>query len=255
MIGRLPSRRCGFTLIEIMAAVAILALMVVFLANVFNNTSKIWKLGNKRVESNNSGRAAIEFVSRELSSAMVGGKLEMELASDFAGDEVYGSSQARSDRIAFASSTSTPQDAPSYPVRQIKQSVFAVITTNGAKGPYFLVNHNFFAPSYVQNAYEDTAGWTANLLKGVTFGNSSVIAENVRNFEVWVYDQTGQPVDDYKSWINGPPLFIDVYLEVLAEEDATRAAEGASDDDTLNRATRRYHTRIFMPNVLGAMHD
>lgn len=248
-------RRRGFTLIEIMAAVSVLAIIVVFMANVFANTSKVWKLGNKRVESNNSGRAAIEFVARELSSALISGTVELELKSD--ADPIYGSGKARSDRIAFASTLTTPQVAPSYPVRELKQSVFAVISTNGAKGPYMLMLHNFFAPSYVKDIFQEQTEWTGYLVSpaAVTIGNSSVIAENVRNFEVFVYNQQAVPVPDYKSWVHGPPLFIDVYLEVLAEEDAIRAGLGMTSDEELTRATRRYHTRVFMPNVQGAMRD
>lgn len=260
-------RRGGFTLIEIMAAVTVLAIIVVFMANVFANTSKVWKLGNKRVESNNSGRAAIEFVAREISSAMAGGTFE--LAIDSKAESIYGSSRAESDRIAYVSSAITPQAVVSVPPgsgyeflqRQIKQSVFAVMSTNGTKGPYFLVHHNMLGCDDAKEILRDlSADWCVEgtyglLKKKLDINKTSIVAENVRNFEVFVYNQQAVPVPDYKSWVHGPPLFIDVYLEVLAEEDAIRAGLGRTSDEELTRATRRYHTRVFMPNVQGAMRD
>lgn len=259
MTSRRLASRSGFTLIEILAAVTVLAIMVLFMASVFSNTTKVAKLGFKRVESNNNGRAAIEFVAREISSAMQDQRIELELDSDR--DNIYGNSASLSDRIAFASSATEPQvTAGSTPTlaRQLRKSVFAVITTNSSpdKGPYALVMHNKFGNDDVKEIYSlPGSTWCTAMIGAPNAGNSSVIADNVRNFEVFVYDRNFVAQPDYKSWVHGPPSFIDVYLEVLAEEDAGKASAGMTDPLLLTAATRRYHTRVFMPNVLGALRD
>ena len=262
---RARMRSVGFTLIEIMAAMAVLAVMIVFLANVFTNTGKIWKIGNKRVESNNNGRAAIEFIARELSSALVNG--QVQLGANSKSLSTYG---VDSDRIAFAAASGTPQEvsSQSYVTRQLKQSVFAVISTNTAnpmdtKGPFVLVYHNFFQPSTVKDIYE--TNWKDYLLgnpSSVTMANSSIIAENVRDFEVFVYDQNGNgPIYNYNypqaSPSPVPPAYIDIYLEVLAQEDATKASLIGLSMPLKDMAalTHRYHTRVYMQNALGAARD
>ena len=230
-----------------MAAVAVLAIMIVFLANVFSNSSKIWKLGNKRVESNNNGRAAIEFVAHEISSAIVNGQLMLQ---------VINSGSAGGDSLALVSSSGTPQDftARNFIGRQIKLDAFKVIPSGGASvpGTFSLVMHNRDTPTLMKILYDDPSGWGKTMVDEIVAGNSSVIAENVRSFRVFVYDVAGNTPNNYVSGPGTPPpLFIDIYLEVLAEEDAAKAAAGANSDPFVHR----YQTRVYMPNVLGAWRD
>lgn len=250
------SRRYGFTLIEVMAAVAVLAILVVFMGRVFSESSKVWKLGGKRVESNNSGRAAIDFIASEISSAIINGKLELQRNEN--ADTIYGT---QSDRIAFMASSGTPSDVDDtykysrkYTARQIRQSAFAVIQTNSSgTGPYFLAYHNEFNPGAMYDAFSGTA-WAQTLMNDTKADNSSVIAENVRNLKIYIYDQRGALItsNPYQSWQHGLPLFIDVYLEVLGQEDAIKASLGAINYPAM---AHRYCTRVFMPNVQGYTRD
>jgi prepilin-type N-terminal cleavage/methylation domain-containing protein len=262
-------RSAGFTLLEILAAVSVLAIIVLFMANIFSNSSRVWKLGNKRIESNNAGRAAIEYIAREISTAYVDGNFEMRLFSDK--DTIYPGGD-KSDRIAFMSGTTTPQYSSnlSYKIiRQIKQCMFAVVGSNN--GPYTLVQKVFQTPTEITQASQNTT-WPDDISAAVdsgaaTMNSLSVVAENVRNVEFFVYvmDPTsGKPalVSDYKSWAPPPgftnivmPLYVDVYLEVLGEEDAIKAANGLNKPEDLRRMTRRYFTRAYLPNAQGAARD
>jgi prepilin-type N-terminal cleavage/methylation domain-containing protein len=63
--------KAAFTLIEMMASVAILGMMMFLLFAAFNQTSKAWLQGESRVETFSSARAALDYMSRELAQAMV----------------------------------------------------------------------------------------------------------------------------------------------------------------------------------------
>ena len=68
-----PSRNtnAGFTLVELMASITILAVMTFLLFSAFDQTSKAWLQGESRVETFTNARAALDYMSRELAQAMV----------------------------------------------------------------------------------------------------------------------------------------------------------------------------------------
>ncbi|MDR1190697.1 MAG: prepilin-type N-terminal cleavage/methylation domain-containing protein [Verrucomicrobiales bacterium] len=59
-------RQRGFTLVEMMTASAILGVLVVVLATMMNNVSKIWVTSRDKITSLQNGRAILEFMSRDL---------------------------------------------------------------------------------------------------------------------------------------------------------------------------------------------
>jgi prepilin-type N-terminal cleavage/methylation domain-containing protein len=63
--------KAAFTLIELMASVAIMGVMFFLLFAAFNQTSKAWLQGESRVETFTAARAALDFMSRELAQVMV----------------------------------------------------------------------------------------------------------------------------------------------------------------------------------------
>lgn len=65
------SSASGFTLIELLTSLAILAILSSLLFAAFSQASKAWLLGESRVETFTQARAALDFMSRELSQAIV----------------------------------------------------------------------------------------------------------------------------------------------------------------------------------------
>jgi prepilin-type N-terminal cleavage/methylation domain-containing protein len=61
----------GFTLLELLAAMAVLAVMIVMLFAAFSQASHAWLLGESRVETFGQARAALDFMAKELSQAIV----------------------------------------------------------------------------------------------------------------------------------------------------------------------------------------
>ena len=61
----------GFTLFELLASIGILAILSALLFAAFNQATKAWLQGENRVETFTQARAALDFMSRELSQAIV----------------------------------------------------------------------------------------------------------------------------------------------------------------------------------------
>jgi prepilin-type N-terminal cleavage/methylation domain-containing protein len=64
------SQRRAFTLIELLASMAILSLIMVMLFSAFEQISKAWTTGESRVEVFTQARAVLDLMSRELSQAV-----------------------------------------------------------------------------------------------------------------------------------------------------------------------------------------
>ena len=60
----------GFTLIELMVAVSILALLVAIVSTIFHQSSVAWNSGTQRMEANVTARAVLNFMSDELQHAV-----------------------------------------------------------------------------------------------------------------------------------------------------------------------------------------
>jgi prepilin-type N-terminal cleavage/methylation domain-containing protein len=68
----LLSRRCAsFTLIELLAAIAILTIIMLALYNVSDQISKAWQLGERRTEVAQEARLVLELIGTELEGAQV----------------------------------------------------------------------------------------------------------------------------------------------------------------------------------------
>lgn len=61
--------RPGFTVLEVLVSVAILAMLMVLVAMMFDSTSKLWKSAGAKVSTFQSARAAMETISRQLGQA------------------------------------------------------------------------------------------------------------------------------------------------------------------------------------------
>ena len=68
---RIPHFRGGFTLLEILVASGVLALMVTILFALFNEGANAWRMGEKVAEVNQGIRTAMEVMVREASLAVI----------------------------------------------------------------------------------------------------------------------------------------------------------------------------------------
>lgn len=242
-------RRCGFTLIELLAAMAVLLLVVALLARVFGAASLAWRNGNKRIESNNSGRAAMEFMAREL-GGIIFSRQGPTFALDSDANNFLGMA---SDRLTFVTLSHRAEYRSSTKYRDVQQVHYAVAEIPGTTNRYGLyrwVTESFDSGFFT--SYEVPDWYTDMYDQSPSAFNAGLLADNVRNFEVFItpLGET-EPQSDYDFATDGPPAVIDIYLEVLAEDDAIRASFLSSNQDFLNAASRRFATRIFVQNRGG----
>ncbi len=246
------NRRRAFTLIELLASLALLSIIVLLLGKVFGNSSRIWKLGNKKVESNISGRVAMEMITRDLSMALIGGVSNaptLRLQSD---KDSFLGGKPESDRLGFVTLNQIAITTNSFNERDFKQVLYRIIPDPARTGRYSLISH--YLRSRDNDDFDSVTNltwWTDWMTHNLTEANSGVIAENVRNFEVFVADSNGVVYSDYDSSVRGIPLYVDLYLEVLGDEDAERASIRGGLDPLVVRATRRYQTRVYLNNRQG----
>lgn len=69
------TRRCrfsiGFTLLELLVATTVLSLMLLFLFSVFDQSTKAWQAGERKIDAFREARAALFMVRRDLSGALI----------------------------------------------------------------------------------------------------------------------------------------------------------------------------------------
>ncbi|MBW7909329.1 MAG: prepilin-type N-terminal cleavage/methylation domain-containing protein [Kiritimatiellae bacterium] len=250
-------RRKGFTLIELLAAMAVLMILVLLLSRVFGVAANAWRSGNKRVESNNAGRAALEFMSREL-SGLIASPQRPTMVLDADVDDALGMA---SDRLSFVTLDHQAEyRGTKYRDVQMVRYAIGPMPTNSsqtAAGRYALYR-------YVYEDY-DNANFTCYTSDSWidAFDNQQknpallgqVLADNIRSFEVFITPLGAtEPDSKYNALDDGPAASIDIYIEILAEEDAIRAAllpEGTAKTEFLNSSVRRYATRIYVQNRAG----
>ncbi|MDP2663020.1 MAG: prepilin-type N-terminal cleavage/methylation domain-containing protein, partial [Dehalococcoidia bacterium] len=69
----------AFTLIEVLVAMTVLAVMVLMAANIFQSSSASWNIGTQKADMNTSARAALDFMARELETLLALRNADLEI--------------------------------------------------------------------------------------------------------------------------------------------------------------------------------
>lgn len=286
--GRIRNR--GFTLIELLVSMGILAIIVLMMARVFTETSNAWSTGTKRVYEAQEGRVIMDFLVQEMSQAIADDLVSFKIHStpnppnsDSLSVSAYG---LESDSICFVAATRPPPY--STMLRAVPHYMYFVdymtdfdgnpMDESHPEGPrYRLARLRKTAATHsspenlARSAYQNPEWWKPNLWREpiLPFAtqNRETIAENVAGFEVWAAKgsliEQGEMnpdvyfIEGYDSVDEGePPLWVDIYLMLLGEPEAIRAADlwrntHPDREDFVDRSTRRYSARIYFRNREG----
>ena len=253
------SSQKGFTIIELLTGMTLLVIMVLFLSRIFTDASSMWRLGNKRVESSFDGRAALDFMSREVAATISDSVLSLRMFSD--ATNLHNGVSA--DFLAFITADHNPLTAAGNANRhrQVKQVIYWVdnmrrIDETGAIIPnrYRIRRSEVLSQDAgAFRCYTDKDWWDRSSNSGA-WSAADIIAENVRTLEFLVYDRTGVSRFNYDSQIHGPPAWVDIVVELLGEDDAIRVAQmpvGNVATEMADRAARRYFQRVYFNNSPG----
>lgn len=69
LVNRKPAGPTGFTLLELLAAVTLLAMILVMTGSIISNSSRAWRQANAKIESFQDARAAFDVMTARLSRA------------------------------------------------------------------------------------------------------------------------------------------------------------------------------------------
>ena len=167
-------RRVAFTLIELMISMSLVVFIVTVVAGMTNTAARVWNNGERTVETNQTGRALLEMMGREISQAVMSPKLQ------------------------FVQDPILPADANQ---RASSGSVFWVAplssTSQGdlCEVGYYLTDHcelkRFFVPPSDTNNYQILTTMPVDYTPRPT-GNSGGVNDHA-NAALWVTDFVTKP--------------------------------------------------------------
>jgi prepilin-type N-terminal cleavage/methylation domain-containing protein len=274
--------RAGFTILELLCAMAVLLIIVMMMGEIFTHSSRAWEIGTGQAENNTAGRAAIEFLARELSQAIAGSNCTFAILPDRDELLTYGMDN---DEICFVAASHDPdfEDPESseravreiyYWIRQMKDGRGQLMQARYelARGHYGEEISQRLDDEYKTHCYHNPDWWLPRRQGGQDRPEGEVLVENVAGLrfysygydekdEEYVYSEEGYYSDDDYAKKEGVdqrygdklPLFVDIFLEVLTEQDAIRAAAMAESDQIryVEDRARRYSARVHFNNRDG----
>lgn len=258
--------RRGFTLVEILVAMAVLAIIMLMMVRIFSDSTKAFDLGIKQAEHNMESRAIMDFMIRELSHAVADESIGFKMnawATNVYGDVC--------DEIYFVSMAQRSEKRSGNYYRHAREVIYRVAENTNSPGTYRL-QRGYRQTRDALQCYKQTKWWSKDSYSW------DVIAENVAGFQVWLYkDKDHSPLHAYDSTKdyqlqdpNPPydytdeimrdelPAWGEIALLVLDEKDASRAADmvsaKASDQELqafVDKWARRYVARCNFRNRIG----
>ena len=198
---RIPHSQTGFTLLEVLVATGVLAIMVTILFQLFAEGSNAWRMGERTAEVNQGVRTAMSWIVRDVSLAVV----DTNVATALNGLAVSFSKSAQGkdpandpnpygayDELAFVAPVDSGNETTNNAVQNAYRPLCGVryyvakAPAEGGRAPILgnltrvvhLANDKSSAPFTVYN----TEWWKSPDPTGMT--NSAVLAENVLAFRV-----------------------------------------------------------------------
>lgn len=271
----------GFSLVEVLAAMSILAILMLLMGRIFGDSTRAMRSGIRGAESSASARAVMDFMARDVSMAVFGPvgtnapylHLRTYNDEDPAGlpapDNILGLRPDDFRALMFLSPVNNPTNSNPRELKSILYRMRHYQT--GSSGyiahRYELMRGENFDQTNNQRWYR-VDNWSdrntaASTVYGATRNEGKVLIQNVRSFSVAyrtnLVGSAAAITDPAKTRTDVSPLaFLDIRLEILAEPDAIRAAEmwaaGTPSQAALEfveRAVRHHFRRVFFNNQGG----
>jgi type II secretory pathway pseudopilin PulG len=236
--GHVLARRKGanvraFTLVEILAAMAVLVVLVLGLARAFNDSVAAFRRGVTTVERNGAVQVAMEQIARDLDGAIVNERFAMYQVADQV--------DSNFDALWFVTTTSdqdTAGDADPSAYHFVRYYVSTqTITYIGMQYKKFRLMRETWKMQLLRARNVDPMGadkqWWDRAPSAA--GSETVtILDNVIRFDVYVHNHDGELIrafgDTFNSTMssgiyvsNMPPAAIDIYLQATSEETMRQA--------------------------------
>jgi|GEM_PF-3125764 len=219
----------AFTLIEVLAAMTVLAIILMLLGQVFSGSTLAWETGTRRMDQNIGARAVMDLIAQDLSGAIVLNLSQGGVASPYGGAKTS---------LRFLTLAQTP-DSTHLEGRIVEYYVDAT-SVNGVTC-YQLMRSVSTAPSTVSGAYSGS-------LPAAGGGSPGAVADNIAAFEAYANGTD----TSYTSQSNQVPRYVDIFLSMLSAADAQKAGVAAGGQaQYVEKHEKRYTTRVFLHNQKG----
>lgn len=229
----------AFTLIELLVAVTVLVVITLLLARIISQSNDIISDGARQATQNANARMALDFLAREFAQAGGDGRLH------FQRDETPGSPAVPS---TYGSS---------FPCHQLKFVTFKnLLEPSGTSTNREAVRVAYYVKSdggtnSLVRAEEAIAG-TGSYPTYLTPAEEVELMRYVVEFRAVCHDTNATASIMNSMDQDHLPAYIDVYLSVLSESEAKRAATfvlgSANQKDYVVRNAKRYYTRCWSLN-------
>lgn len=248
-VGTPPCRvlhRSGFTLVEVLASMAVLIVLILALTRMFMEASGIVRRGTTALMRNSTGETALETLLQDAEGMVVNERLAcyVEANTAYAGTDQFGF-----DDVWFISTSGDQDD--DIPYEYYHFYVTNTIATNALGAAYMrfdlMKERMIFAVGDSRGLYAldstDTKWWVKGKALPKAVWDSQVLADNVVRFDIYclgwdgqgwmaqsgglhIFDSTAGPNipgllpavrETYK---NIPPASFDIYLQLTSPEAA-----------------------------------
>lgn len=245
------NRRQGFTLIEVLAAMAVLVILLLALTRMFVESASITKRGTTMMARNSVAATAIETILQDIEGMVVNERLPCKFLAD-SGDKNSGGFGF--DEAWFITTSGDQDDSRAY--QMVHYYVTNSLATNALGAGYIryqlirqvgiFANADNYGCDIMEKGLEwwEPANWEPDGRgqRYVHYSDKNLLAENVIRFDFFVLGWKIRAGDDVDSWLekdgpevkfdsivgpvsdrsqsNQPPAVIDVYLQLTSPETA-----------------------------------
>lgn len=283
-------RQDAFSLIEVLAAMTILALIVLMAAQLFAGSAQFWKQGSRRIEQDMNARAALELIGRQLVMANANSDL-LTFRVDRGNPNYHGGTFATISMVSMDHQARSIETSPGSgrsaffrDVQETKYAVATVVTSNQLGGTYLLATNTVLVRYGIYREYPLTDPDVETPRVITCYGNKQwaedgalpeserwpepqILADNVVKFDVTVVtvprftDSGGfsgpqYPFASYgdSTITNQRVAYVDLALCLVDEDDMLKARAMSGSQTHFNRTMRRYTHRAFFQNARGMEH-
>jgi competence protein ComGF len=221
----------AFTLLEVMLAMGIVTMLVLMIANMFQEVTLSCNIGTQSSEMNTAGRSALDFIARELSQAVAG---QFDALNPNPGSDIIKFKISAGNELRFVALSGDVTNGRALRGAMFKQEDNCLKYCRKTD----LISFNPY------NNDKDPASWN---WQGI-----QPLVTNVTGFQVSAYNSVGGlPLS---SWDNtNLPVYVDISLAVIGNDDAKKfnALSGTNATGFQDRNSRRYSTRVYFNNRQG----
>ncbi len=246
--------RGGFTMIEVLASMAVLVILVLALTRMFSEAANITKRGTTALARNSVGGTAMETILQDIEGMVVNERLPCYFKADTADIGGFGFDEAW-----FITTSGDQDDSRAY--QTVHYYVTNSLATNNLGAQYLrfqlmrqvgiFANADNWGVDIMKKNVEwwDSKIWDSDKGQGgrryVHYSDKNLLAENVVRFDFYLLGWKNYPGNKLDSWLeadggvvqfnsmigprddrtqtNIPPAAIDVYMQITSPDVAVES--------------------------------